>query len=304
MEMFPRQESGVHPISDGPPKNTQASEVHLALARNADFIHKKLKATNPRPMNIGEWTKLKLAYQKSSASRQPVYDGASESEEESFSNVEDKDDEDMNFEPTFQTAPRRMTNESRNPSIGVIHDMDPFAAPQDEEIDELKTALDALELPPDVAKRLQTIKHRPTLSPNFQYHCPFNSLVAGEGSAPAYQCVFKVDLVRLTQEQLISLPQELRSSAESLKPKFDSPTLSVLLAVLLDSHITQHLKQRSGIQQASGLYEVEVPIRPAAAHLVAQSANIRRRFDLESSLIRYWWIVEAGIDDDEGLQTR
>lgn len=47
-----------------------------------------------------------------------------------------------------------MTNESRNPSIGVIHDMDPFASPQDEEIDELKTALDALELPPDVARRL------------------------------------------------------------------------------------------------------------------------------------------------------
>ncbi|KIO30827.1 hypothetical protein M407DRAFT_146067 [Tulasnella calospora MUT 4182] len=111
MEMFPRHQSGVHPISDGPPKNTQASEVRLALARNADFIHRKLKTANPRPMNINEWSKFKLTYKRSPVSLEPVYDCASESEEEGVSRAEDKENEGMEIDPSVRERP---------PSEGVL----------------------------------------------------------------------------------------------------------------------------------------------------------------------------------------
>ncbi|KAG9044642.1 hypothetical protein FS837_007779 [Tulasnella sp. UAMH 9824] len=303
MEMFPHHESGVHPISDGPPKNTQAPEVRLALARNADFIHKKLKTANPRPMNINEWTKLKLTYKKSLMSLEPVYGGASESEEEGASGNEGDEDEVMDIGPGVRTPSRRIASSVRGRSRDFSRDTSLFGPPHDEDIEELGVALDAVELPRDTTKKL-TIRHRPSLSASFQYHCPFNSPVAEQSEASSHQCTFKVDLLRLTQQQIGSLPQDLRGLVETSKTKLSNPSLSVLLAVLLDPHIIQHLRRQSGINQAFGLYEVEVPIHPAAAHLVAQSAGIHRRFDRQSNLVRYRWVVEPGSGDDEDPRAR
>ncbi|KAG8930959.1 hypothetical protein FRC01_002008 [Tulasnella sp. 417] len=272
MELFPCHESGVHPRSDGPPKNTQASEVQLALARNADFIHKKLKASNPRPMNINEWSKLKHHYNKSPASRLPVYECASESEG-SANEGEDKEDGGMDIESSGRAPSGRIASSVPGHSRDFTRDMSLFGPPHDE-IEELEMALDAFELPEDTTEKM-TIKHQPTLSASFQYRCPFNSPAAEQDKASSYQCNFKIDLIRLPQQQVASLPRELRGPIETSKTKLDNPILSVLLAVLLDPHIMQHLKRRSGIDGIPGLYEVDVPIHPAAAHLVAQSAAIR-----------------------------
>ncbi|KAG8894432.1 hypothetical protein FRC00_008970, partial [Tulasnella sp. 408] len=246
MEMFPHHQSGVHPISDGPPKNTQAPEVRLALARNADFIHKKLKTANPRPMNINEWTKLKLTYKKSLTSLEPVYDGASESEEGSASGDEGEEDEVMDIGPSVRTPSRHIALRGR--SRDFSREMSLFGPPHDDNIEELEVALDAVQLPRDTTKKM-TIRHRPTLSASFQYHCPFNSPVADQSEASSHQCNFKIDLIRLTQQQISSLPQELRGLVDTSKTKLGNPNLSALLAALLDPHITQHLKRQSGINQ-------------------------------------------------------
>ncbi|KAG8987301.1 hypothetical protein FRB90_003420, partial [Tulasnella sp. 427] len=276
-ELFPFHESGVHPASKGNPKSTQLGEVHIALARNADFIYKKLKVARASTMSLSEWEKHKELYDRSSVSREPFYEAASESEseEEIFSDEEDKDDNyGMDFEPMPPVlANRGAESLRREPSRELTRDASVAGGLYEEASEVLNFPSVDAELSLGTEKK-STIKYRPILRPNFQWNCPFNSLVAAPDEAHKYQCVWKINLLKLTREQVTSISRELRELVDTPMKNLNNPSLSVLLAALLDPHLVKHSKRRSGMKSIAGVYQVEVPIDPSAADWVARASNI------------------------------